>query len=176
MSGFLGNAVLRHRFARRVALLAVLVVTIPLLWFVLVDRQFALEACNNCMSCWYLVEDRVCGMTVSRTVLNQRESPKASIARDLGRPCAHAPVAVFSNRYWGLVYCFRPFSGTAALVGPNWYDKKCSAALKSWARASPGLADEFNDRAILRDDADYWLSFCRELRARAAGLKAPDKE
>jgi hypothetical protein len=78
----------------------------------------------------------------------------------------------------GLVYLPPAQGGGTIAVFDDvheWYDDTQAAALKSWSRDSPGLADEFYTNVIVKHDVAYWRRFCDELNARAASAKEEPK-
>jgi hypothetical protein len=140
------------------------VLGIGTLWMVAVDRSWIREMCPDCYLDRDICQWRLFRIPLHESVLREYDSPINHIATDLGVPCSHQFHREHMSRYWGLFFPAHPcFNGIVRLVGEEWYDKNVSEIVRAKGRTSPGLAQEYHQKAIVEHDHAYRQQFCEEL-------------
>ncbi len=134
------------------------------LWMVAVDRSAIYEKCPDCNLDRNICQWRLFRIPLYESIIREHNTSTSRIAADLGEPCAHQFGRAYLSRYWGLFFPAHPnFSGIICLVEDEWYDENVSEIVRAKGRASPGLAQEFHQKAIVEHDHAYRQQFCEEL-------------
>lgn len=146
---------------RRVIISILVIVGLPAVWFLAVDKSFFVEGCDDCLWQRWITQYRLCTIPIHEQT-EEGGSYIHLIARDLGVPCPHkAFYRYHKQRWWGLRICARPcIKGMVGMSGPPpWHNEARSSKIIAMAAADPCLPEEFRQHVLYEHDWAYFNQF-----------------